>query len=147
VGPVDFSAPGRTRATLKEQFPGWSARLLAFIDHASDDIAPRPIVALPVGHRWEHHAGVTLLGDAAHVMSPFGGNGVNLAMIDGTELALALIHHEDWDRAVAAYEERMFERATEPARGAKEGVESFLSERGLEDIRAHFADMAVGDGG
>src|SRR5207244_1005159 len=71
-GPIDFSSPERARATLKEQFPTWSPRLLAFIDRASDHIVPRPLVALPVGHRWEHRAGVTLLGDAAHVMSPFG---------------------------------------------------------------------------
>jgi 2-polyprenyl-6-methoxyphenol hydroxylase-like FAD-dependent oxidoreductase len=141
-GPIDFSAPERARATLKAQFPGWSERLLAFIDRASDLIIPRPIVALPVGHRWPHRAGVTLLGDAAHVMSPFGGNGVNLAMIDATELALSLVSESDWDVAVATYEERMFERAIEPARGAQEGLESFLTAGGLDHVRSHFEQVS-----
>jgi 2-polyprenyl-6-methoxyphenol hydroxylase-like FAD-dependent oxidoreductase len=139
-GGLDLSSPARARAELKNQLSDWSPTLLAFVDECSDTIVPRPIVALPVGHRWDHRPGVTLLGDAAHVMSPFSGEGVNMAMLDAAELGRALVEDADWSRAVAGYEERMFVRAAEAAAGAADGL-AFVSDEGLSHILEHFQSL------
>lgn len=109
-----------TAGTLLERFNGWDPRLLTLITEADEPFVPRPIHALPVGHQWDRVAGVTLLGDAAHLMSPFAGEGANLAMRDGADLAARLIehgttHHSDIENALGAYEAEMFPRAAAAA--------------------------------
>lgn len=49
----------------------------------------RQLHTLPYGSTWEHQTGVTLIGDAAHLMLP-NGEGVNFAMLDALVLAEAL---------------------------------------------------------
>ncbi|MCL6299662.1 FAD-dependent oxidoreductase [Streptomyces kronopolitis] len=106
------------RAALLEQFTGWDERLRLLITDNDGPYVHRPLFVLPAPHTWPHTPGVTLLGDAAHLMSPFGGNGANLAMLDGCELALALVRHDTVDAAVTAYEEVMLPRAVALGDGA-----------------------------
>jgi 2-polyprenyl-6-methoxyphenol hydroxylase-like FAD-dependent oxidoreductase len=99
-------------ARVAALFDGWAPTLRTLI--ANSDGAPtvRPIYALPPSLTWRRVPGVTLLGDAAHLMSPFGGEGANLAMLDGTDLARALISHsDDYEAALSTYENKMFARS------------------------------------
>lgn len=73
-----------------------------------------------------HVAGVTLLGDAAHVMAPFGGHGVNLALLDGAELARSLAEEETIDAALIQYEDRMLARSGPLAADANDSLARFF---------------------
>ncbi|KAI9147237.1 Monooxygenase asqM [Paramyrothecium foliicola] len=50
----------------------------------------RRLYALPHGSSYKHNAGVTLVGDAAHLMLP-NGEGVNFAMFDSFLLSQAIV--------------------------------------------------------
>ena len=133
---VSFDKPvAELRAALVAQFKGWSPTLTDLLQHSDDDFLARPITALPIGVRWQSRADVTLIGDAAHLMSPFAGEGANLAMQDGAELALALIE-KPAAAAIAAYEVAMFERGEEAARMSASGLDTCISANGAEQMTA-----------
>lgn len=114
------------RAHLLEQYRDWSPALRRLISENDGLYVDRPINAMPVPHTWEHNPTVTLLGDAAHLMPPLGV-GVNLAMLDACELALAIASTLTVDEAVQAYEKTMLPRSTEMQRLLDHGAEELLS--------------------
>lgn len=114
------------RAYLLDQYRDWSPRLRRLITDNDGPYVDRPIHALPVPHTWAHNPTITLLGDAAHLMPPLGV-GVNLAMLDACELALAIAQHETVDDAIHAYEKTMLPRSHEMQRLLDNGAEHLLS--------------------
>ncbi|CAN5294345.1 NAD(P)/FAD-dependent oxidoreductase [soil metagenome] len=129
VDGIDFADAWAARARIAAELDGWAAELTALITDGDTAPVPRLIYTLPNDHRWDRVPGVTLLGDAAHLMPP-SGDGANLAMYDGAELAWAIAAHPgDTDTALAAYEESMFTRSAAVAGEAHKTLELILGDR------------------
>ncbi|MFJ8008481.1 FAD-dependent oxidoreductase [Streptomyces fagopyri] len=141
-GPVDFTATAAAKAALLEHFADWDERLRGLVADADGELVPRPVHALPVGHRWDRTPGVTLLGDAAHLMSPFAGEGANLAMLDGAELATAIAAHRgDVEKALKVYEEALFVRSEAAAAESADNLDLCFrpnAPRPLVDRMTHY---------
>ncbi|WFB83998.1 MULTISPECIES: NAD(P)/FAD-dependent oxidoreductase [Streptomyces] len=148
--PADWLAEGglrpddtdRIRARLLGEYAGWAPELLRMITDNDGPYVDRPLFALPVPHTWPHAPGLTLLGDAAHLMPPLGA-GVNLAMLDAAELALALAGSATVEDAVRGYEEVMLPRSAEIA-GMLDGGAGFLLEVPDADELARYGRSDAG---
>lgn len=110
------------------------------------DLHFKAISMLPIGHRWEHRSGVTLIGDSAHLMMP-SGEGVNLAMVDALDLSRAI--GKAWDEsrapgrqdfnkaldlAAGEFEDVMFTRAHEEAEDAWTLRQTMFAENGAQKM-------------
>ena len=129
IGSVDFTDARAGLAVVAEQFAGWAPHLTGFITGSVAKPTPRPIYALPTDLRWPRRAGVTLVGDAAHLMSPFAGEGANLAMLDGAELGRWIgTNPGNPKAALDAYEAALFRRSIPIARLSARNLEVFFGD-------------------
>jgi 2-polyprenyl-6-methoxyphenol hydroxylase-like FAD-dependent oxidoreductase len=132
----------RSKRALLDMFEGWNPRLTALVEAGDGPPTARRIEAMPTGTRWAHRPGITLIGDAAHLMPPVG-EGANQAMLDAAELAAALSTElsavpADPDAAIRTYEEAMFARIHPIADMSARVQAMMLSPTAADDIVRFF---------
>ncbi|MFD8783688.1 FAD-dependent oxidoreductase [Kitasatospora sp. NPDC059599] len=139
IAATDFTDTAAATARVAAEFDGWTPHLTALITDGETAPVARMIHTLPDGHRWDRVPGVTLLGDAAHLMPP-SGDGANLAMFDGAELGKAIARHpDDVEAALAAYEKDLFPRSEAFYADAHEILDLCLGERAPQSLVDFFS--------
>lgn len=137
---VDWS-DARTRERFVERhFGDWFAEAKRMVLAMTDTPALRPLYMLPVGLTWASRPGITLLGDAAHLMTPFAGVGVNVALMDALELARGIAgcvktgcaDGEGLAAMLRQYEKGMFARSSEEAAKTEAAMHLQFREDGAE---------------
>jgi 2-polyprenyl-6-methoxyphenol hydroxylase-like FAD-dependent oxidoreductase len=98
--PLDWKAPTETlRAALLEDTPAHWHPFVSSLDGETERMVLR-VVSDRLRRWWA--PGVLFLGDAAHTMSPIGGQGVSMAIRDAIVAANHLVHAERIEDAVLA---------------------------------------------
>jgi 2-polyprenyl-6-methoxyphenol hydroxylase-like FAD-dependent oxidoreductase len=100
---------------FKEEYPIWDPIWHELFNNEHTTFIPRPQYCMPLDQKWQAKSNITLIGDAAHVMPPYAGEGVNMAMLDALQLSENLIsgRFTDLQDAIADYEEQMHIRFAE----------------------------------
>ncbi|MFC0137876.1 FAD-dependent monooxygenase [Staphylococcus petrasii] len=135
-----FKAMNKTeiKEQLLKDFSDWDADLKKYIEYAGDDLLLRRIYKLPIGFKWDNQSNLTLIGDAAHLMSPFAGEGVNMAFYDAYLLAKALENNEDLQSALKEYEAQMYEASEQSARESQANLEEMFSDNAAQKFGDFF---------
>jgi 2-polyprenyl-6-methoxyphenol hydroxylase-like FAD-dependent oxidoreductase len=142
---IDFANNRDVLDWFHAEFAGWSAMWDALFDRAEPNLMPRPQYYCSPNQTWTSLPNLTLLGDAAHLMPPYAGEGVNMAMQDAFELAELLLDGKAGDAAsaIAAYERLMFARASASTRTTLENTYAFHSPGAMEHFVAMFQSFAA----
>ena len=114
---IDFNDKIQVLEWFKKEFDGWDDIWQELFINAGPKFIPRPQYCMPLDQSWEALPNLTMLGDAAHLMPPYAGEGVNMAMLDAVELAENLLSENftGTRSAISAYESQMRKRASETA--------------------------------
>lgn len=140
---LDFSDKSQILEWFKTTYSEWSNVWHELFENATTPFIPRPINCMPLNQTWEALPNVTILGDAAHLMPPFAGEGVNMAMLDALELSerLTTNQHNSMQDAISFYETNMRKRASRMAKESLENGERMHSENALTTMTAFFSQQ------
>jgi 2-polyprenyl-6-methoxyphenol hydroxylase-like FAD-dependent oxidoreductase len=138
-GGIDFSDKSQVLQWFKKEFSGWGQIWLELFEHVTAPYIPRTLYCMPLDQFWDPLPNLTLLGDAAHLMPPFAGEGVNMAMLDALELSECL-DCDEVQKSIAFYEENMRKRGAEAAQASLENAEWMHSDNALRLMLNMFKD-------
>ena len=138
---LNFSDKSQLLQWFKKEYAEWSNVWYELFENAITPFIPRPIYCMPLDQTWEALSNVTILGDAAHVMPPFAGEGVNMAMLDALELSESLTSnkHNSVQNAISFYEINMRKRASIKAKESLENGERMHSVNALAIMTDFFS--------
>jgi len=138
---LDYADKTQMLEWFKTEYPEWSSNWYELFENVSAPFIPRPIYCMPLDQTWEALPNLTMIGDAAHVMPPFAGEGANMAMLDALELSECLTSekYKTVQEAISNYEIIMRKRASEAAQESIENGEKMHSKEALKTMLEFFS--------
>jgi 2-polyprenyl-6-methoxyphenol hydroxylase-like FAD-dependent oxidoreductase len=143
---LDFHSATHMQAWFKQAFAEWASLWEELFAHNSAPCVPRPQYCMPLTQTWAAQPNITLLGDAAHLMPPYAGEGVNMAMLDALELSTCLTSAQfpSLQASIAHYERHMRQRASAVAQETLEQTEVLHSPGALAHMMGLFSGVGAG---
>jgi 2-polyprenyl-6-methoxyphenol hydroxylase-like FAD-dependent oxidoreductase len=140
----EASGPDQRVAWFHANFQGWSEIWDPLFTEAASMVW-RPLLVCPTDQHWEPKRNVTLIGDAAHVMPPYAGEGVNMAMLDALVLSRLLLSQDTSSHAIAVYEAEMFARMRHMTEDTMVNTEMFYAQDASDRVVALFRSFGAAE--
>lgn len=137
---VDFKDNQQVLAWFKKEFSTWGRIWYELFEDEKTIFIARPQYCMPLNLHWETKPNITLLGDAAHWMPPFAGEGVNMTMLDALELSESISDpaFDTIRAALADYEKKMFSRFARIGKLTMVNTEWMHGPNALKDMLSMF---------
>jgi 2-polyprenyl-6-methoxyphenol hydroxylase-like FAD-dependent oxidoreductase len=137
---INFNNREEVFEWFKKDFASWSDEWHEFFTNEVVCFIPRPQYYFPLNQSWETDESLTMIGDAAHRMPPYAGEGANVALQDSFELAECLTGNQftDIKTAIAHFEKEMVARGAEATKDTLENSERMFSKTGLAQMAEFF---------
>lgn len=140
---IDFDNKDQVKEWFIKEFKGWDSVWFELFEKAEPHFIPRPQYCMPLDQSWTSLSNLTMLGDAAHLMPPYAGEGVNMAMLDAVELCNSLLSSEfsDVQSAINAYESQMLARFADVAKMTLDQTDSLHSANAVTNMLELFNQL------
>lgn len=137
---IDFSNKEQIFEWFKKEYETWNEIWQELFETNDSSFVVRPQYHYPLDQTWETLPNLTMLGDAAHRMPPYAGEGVNMAMQDAYELAECLTDgkSKDVQTALSCYEKQMQKRASEITKITLDNTVLMHSPKAIENLMKMF---------
>ncbi|MGQ7946914.1 FAD-dependent oxidoreductase [Flavobacterium sp. WC2509] len=137
---INFKNGKQVLEWFRKTYSSWNPIWKELFEAENTIFIPRPQYCMPLDQYWEAQPNITLLGDAAHLMPPFAGEGVNMAMFDALQLSKSLTNGKfmDLKSAIAHYEKEMFSRFAEIGKQTLDNTNWMHSPKALKKMTKLF---------
>ncbi|KAM9968112.1 hypothetical protein ACTFIW_002546 [Dictyostelium discoideum] len=121
--------------------PSWSPIFHRLIDLSITPFKSRVLYRAPIDQEWKSQSNITIIGDAAHSISPFAGLGCNIALYDSFELANILTKDIDCTtqkpllEKIQIFEKSMLNRWRNAAKETMENENSVFLPNGIDALK------------
>lgn len=110
---IDLMNRHSIAAWFKQEFADWNPEWEELFSTDEVSFVPRVWYHFPRDQKWKSLPNLTMIGDAAHRIPPYAGEGANQALADALDLSEALCC-QDFDsieQAIASFEDKMLKRS------------------------------------
>jgi 2-polyprenyl-6-methoxyphenol hydroxylase-like FAD-dependent oxidoreductase len=141
---IDLTNRHSAAAWFAAEFADWSPAWQELFASDALTLVPRIWYHFPADQHWETLPNLTMIGDAAHRIPAYAGEGANQALADALDLSEALGsgQFETTGQAIAFFEQNMLRRSAVATEESLHNTESLHAENNLEFLMDLFGIRA-----